>query len=77
MRVKVTVMGHSAAYFPGGRRVHELELPGPLSLEQIICQLGADPQLIMRALIDGQAVPLDTVPADGAEIVLISPASGG
>ncbi|MDQ7792829.1 MAG: hypothetical protein RDU89_00250 [bacterium] len=77
MRVTVTVMGHTAAYFPQGGRTHTLDVPEALPLEAIIRLLGADPQLILRALVDGEPSSLDRVPPDGASIVLISPAAGG
>lgn len=77
MKVTVTVHGHAAAYFPGKMGTYEVNFERPVPIRDIISCLGANPDLIMTALVDGVRRDKDYVPADGAVVVLISPASGG
>ncbi len=75
--VRIVVLGHSASYFPDGKREHSLELPRPLRIREAIRQLGVDPHLIMRAHVNGRPASLDEEIAGDAEIILISPTAGG
>ncbi|HSW09718.1 MAG TPA: hypothetical protein VLK32_02320 [Bacillota bacterium] len=75
--VRVVVLGHSASYFPGGKREHSLELERPLKIRDAIRQLGVDPHLIMRAQYNGRPASFDDQIGEDAEIILISPTAGG
>ena len=77
IRVRIFVLGHSAAYFPDGKREHSLELPQALKIRDVIRQLGVDPHLIMRAQLNGRPASLDDGVSDNAEIILVSPTAGG
>ncbi|HCC32680.1 MAG TPA: hypothetical protein DEQ28_02080 [Clostridiales bacterium] len=77
IKVRVVILGHSASYFPGGKREHSLELPGPLQIGDVIRRLGADPQLIMRAQCNDRPASLDDEVVEDAEIILFSPTAGG
>jgi len=78
VRVTVLVYGHSREYFPGGAERHELQLAGPLSVEELLREhLGVDPSLVMAVMAGGRRHSREYVPQDGEEVVLLSPASGG
>jgi molybdopterin converting factor small subunit len=75
--VRIIVLGHSAAFFPDGKREHSLELPQPVKVAEAIRRLGVDPQLIMRVQRNGIPASMDEEVAEDAEIILISPPAGG
>jgi len=78
VKVTILVYGHSREYFPGRAERHEVQLAGPLSIEDILRQcLGVDPSLVMAVLAGGRRYSREYVPQDGEEVVLLSPASGG
>jgi len=77
MKVRVNAFGQMRELFPGRQAQVELELPAPVSLRDIICELGINPLIVMMCTVDGQYRDKEFVPEDGAEIVLIAPPAGG
>jgi hypothetical protein len=78
MKVVLKVHGHLREFFPGQAERHEVALTGPLSVAEILReQLGVDPALVMAVVAGGRRRTRDYVPADGEELVLLSPAAGG
>lgn len=78
MKVTLLVYGHTREYFPGRAERHEIELPDPLSVEEILSKLlKVDPALVMAVMAGGRRYPKSYVPQDGEEVVLLSPAAGG
>lgn len=77
MRVTVRVVGHAVEFFPGKKDHYELELERPLSVDGIVERLGVGRALVMAAIVDGKHRGFDYVPADGAEVVLMTPPAGG
>lgn len=78
MQVTLLVYGHSREYFPGVAERHVLQLPGPLSIDEILRKhLRVDPSLVMAVMTGGRRYSREYVPQDGEEVVLLSPASGG
>ena len=77
IRVNVSVHGHVTEFFPDKRGRFSLELPGPVSIREILGRLGVKPELIATALVNGTRQRTDFVPGDGDEITFISPVAGG
>lgn len=77
VRIKVRVVGHAVEFFPGGRDRYDLEFDGPTSIAGIIRRLGVGRALVMAAIVDGQRRDFDFVPADLAEVILMTPPAGG
>ena len=77
MRVVLNVIGHGCQFFPDKKARHELELPEPASIRDILVGLGVKPELIMAVFSQGESRSKDYVPGDGEEVTLISPPSGG
>lgn len=74
---RILVHGHVAEFFPGGRREHQLRLPEPRTVRQVIEALGVNPRLVMKVFLNGQPVSQDDLVRDGDELLLMAPASGG
>jgi molybdopterin converting factor small subunit len=77
VKVTVRVVGHAVEFFPGRKDRYELELDGPTSVAGIIDRLGVGRALVMSAIAGGKRRDLDYVPADGEEVILITPPAGG
>lgn len=77
MRVTVRVVGHAVEYFPGGQDRYALEFDQPTSISGILERLGVGRALVMAAIVDGQRRGFDFIPADGSEVVLMTPPAGG
>jgi len=76
-RVRFLVEGHAREFFPGGRHSYDLELPGPATVREMIKHIGASPDLVMSVFVKGRLMDKDSVPPDGAEVVLVTPPAGG
>lgn len=77
MRVVLNVTGHVCEYFPGKASRVEVDLPGPMSLADILRFIGVSPELVMYSFSKGTRHGKDYVPGDGEEILLIAPPAGG
>lgn len=75
MRVTIKPFGHICQLVPQPET--QLELEEGLSVAQILVRLGIDVRLVAAVLIGGRRVDMDYVPADGDELVLMSPIAGG
>jgi len=71
------VVGHAVEFFPGKKDHYELEFADPPSVSGIIDRLGVGRALVMAAIVDGKRRGFDYVPAEGADIVLMTPPAGG
>ena len=76
-RIKLAIEGHAREFFPAGKDAFDLTLPGPVSIREIIAGLSVSADLIMSVFVNGQLVDKDSVPPDGAEVILLSPPAGG
>lgn len=75
--VKVRLAGHVRAYFPDRQEVDRVTVGEAADLNQVILETGVPPELIWKVLVNGRPVERGYVPADGDEIVLLSPMAGG
>ncbi len=76
-RVTLLVHGHGREFFPGGKERIDVEVDGALSINEILDHIGVNRSLVMSAFSGGVRRDRDYVPADGEELVLVSPPSGG
>ncbi|NPV71063.1 MAG: hypothetical protein HPY55_10535 [Firmicutes bacterium] len=76
-KVTLLVHGHGREFFPGGKERVEVEVDASASINQILDQIGVNRSLVMYAFSGGTRRDRDYVPADGEEMVVISPPSGG
>lgn len=77
VRVVLNVIGHAREFFPGKASRHEISLPAPMKVRDILDYIGVKPELVMHVFSSGAARTKDYVPADGEELTLVSPPSGG
>ena len=77
IRVILNVIGHASEFFPNRSPRLGVEIPHPMTVRDILGHIGVRPELVMRVASGGQTYSKDYVPADGEEITLISPPSGG
>ena len=77
MRLTVRVVGHAVEFFPEKKDYYVLDLDRPRSIAGLIEHLGVSRILVMAAIVDGKRRDFDYVPADGAEVVLMTPPAGG
>ncbi len=76
-RIRLHIEGHAREFFPGGREEYDLELASPATVREMIVSLGVSPDLVMAAFVGGELVDKDSIPPDGATVILLSPPSGG
>lgn len=76
-RVRLQVEGHAKEFFPGGQAQFDLALPSPATVRELVTSLGVSPDLVMAVFVEGELRDKDTIPPDGATVVLLSPPSGG
>ncbi|HWI52698.1 MAG TPA: hypothetical protein VNT01_11230 [Symbiobacteriaceae bacterium] len=77
MQVTVRLEGHLREFFPKLHVPMVLTLDGPRTVAEIIEAAGMAATLPSSVLCGRQRVALDHVPADGDELVLLSPLAGG
>jgi molybdopterin converting factor small subunit len=76
-QVSVKIAGHAREYFPGGRDEFALDLDAAVSVRELLSRLGVSTELVMAVFVDGQLVDKDTTVAPGANVILVTPPSGG
>lgn len=77
MQVTLRVEGHLREFFPHLRTAAPLVLAAPATVEQILQQAGIPPELPGSVLVGGLRVERSFVPADGDELMVLSPLAGG
>jgi len=79
VRVTVVCYGAMRGYLPASRSDNraELELPDGATVGDAVDILGAPRRLVFCALVDGERTALDEALADGAEVTLMPPFTGG
>lgn len=77
MNVTLLVSGHAVEYFPGKKSRHDLTIPGPMSISEILAFMGVKSEMVMYAFSAGKRRDKDYVPEDGEELTLITPPAGG
>jgi hypothetical protein len=76
-RIRVKVSGHAREYFPGHLLGEWVELREPRPVAGILADWGVAAQLVMAVFINGTKASLESVPPDGAEVLLMTPPAGG
>lgn len=78
MKVKIYLSGHLKALFPDQPKEIVLDVEKPISVDDLACQLGITPWIVMSAIINGQSRSKDyLIEEENAEITLIGPMAGG
>lgn len=77
MRVKVTLAGHLKEFFPALAHGVDVPLAQPATVAEILALLKVAPELPGAVLCRGVRVDRDFVPADGDELLIMSPLAGG
>lgn len=77
MQVTVRLEGHLREFFPALHGPVLVDLGEPLTVGEILEAVGMPPTLPTAVLCAKVRVGLDFVPADGDELVLLSPLAGG
>ncbi len=77
MPISVLVRGHTASYFPEGKDELEVVWSGPITVRQLLADLGVDSLLVMRVNVNGMKVTKEHILADGDEVLFFSPPAGG
>jgi len=76
-KVRLFVHGHGIEFFPGKESRFEVEVAPKASVNEILDSLGVNRSLVMFVVSKGVRADRDYIPADGEEIMLVSPPSGG
>ena len=77
MKVTVRLEGHLREFFPGLKAPRELVVSTGVTVSELIELAGMAPELPSAVLCNHQRVERSHRPADGDELVLLSPMSGG
>ena len=78
MKIILRVTGTLRERFPPGQDRITVCLERPLPVKEILAEkLGLNPDGLMAVVAGGRYRSRDYVPADGEEIILISPLGGG
>lgn len=77
MQVTVRLEGHLREFFPALMQPLTVSLEAPVTVAEIIAAVGMDPSLPSSVLCNKLRVERDHVPADGDELILLSPLAGG
>ncbi|HWI61129.1 MAG TPA: hypothetical protein VNT75_04810 [Symbiobacteriaceae bacterium] len=77
MQVTVRLEGHLREFFPALHSPKTVVMGGPATVAEILEAAGMPPTLPTAVLCAKVRVPLDHVPADGDELILLSPLAGG
>jgi sulfur carrier protein ThiS len=77
MQVTLRVEGHLREFFPRYSGPVTIALAAPATVAEILTQAGIPPELPGAVLCNGLRVNLEHRPADGDELVLLSPLAGG
>ncbi len=77
MRVRVRLLGEFRRYRRGRPEPIVCEVPDSASVEDVATALGVDLRLEAVVGVNGQLGRMDSPLADGDEVTLVSPMSGG
>ncbi len=77
MEVYLRIEGHIREYFPHLQEPVAIALSQPATVRAILQKAGVPPELPGAVICRGQRVDLAHLPADGDELVLLSPLAGG
>lgn len=77
MQVTVRLEGHLREFFPGLHEPRTVTLTGPTTVAEIIEAVGMVASLPSSVLCNRVRVEREHIPADGDELVLLSPLAGG
>jgi len=77
MNVTVRLEGHLREFFPHLREPRVMTVADGLTVAEIIGLAGLAPELPGAVLCNRERVDRSHVPAEGDELVLLSPMSGG
>lgn len=76
-QIRVSIRGHVVKYFPGEQERFEFEVASPITVLDMLKDLGVDPLLIMMVNINGVKQPKTATIQPGDEVLLFSPPAGG
>jgi molybdopterin converting factor small subunit len=77
MQVTVRLEGHLREFFPKLHEPQTVAFTEPCTIAEIIEAVGMAASLPSSVLCNKQRVERDHMPADGDELVLLSPLAGG
>ncbi len=78
MKVIIRATGTFRERFPQGQDRVVVRLERPLPVKEILTEkLGIGTEGLAAVVVDGQYKSRDYVPADGEEVILVSPLGGG
>jgi len=77
MEIFLRVEGHIREFFPHLQDPVRITLPQPVTVRAILQKAGVPPELPGAVICRRQRVDLSYVPADGDDLVLLSPLAGG
>ncbi len=79
MRVSVICFGAMRSYLPRGDQAaqSQIEVADGASVGDLVDALGAPRRLVFSALVDGERAELDRPLAEGAQVTLMPPFTGG
>lgn len=77
LSIHLRASGHASEYLFGSDEEKTVELAGPMTVRSILEYLGVKAELVMSVFIDGRRGDMDSIPGQGAEVLLVSPPAGG
>lgn len=76
-RVTLLIHGHGCEFFPGGKSRIEVDVAESASIDDVLDVLGVNRNLVMFVVAEGVRRERDYVPAQGEEVLVVTPPSGG
>lgn len=77
MHITLRLEGHIREFFPRLQEPLRIDLSRPATVRELLAAAGVPPELPGSVLCGGVRVDLNHKPADGDELIALSPMSGG
>ena len=77
MEITIAVHGHAKEFIPGGRDKLVVEAAKPLTVRQLLNDVGIKPEIFAGVFVNGERRDLDFELTEDSEVILMSPTAGG
>ncbi|MGE5576121.1 MAG: MoaD/ThiS family protein [Syntrophothermus sp.] len=77
MQIRLRAVGVLARYMPEGKEWIEVSLSEARPVQEVLRQVGLNPDLVASVLIGGRRRDKDYLVEDGDEVVCLPPLAGG